>query len=154
MTIKIEKYWDELETFDIEVIDPRGEIFMYKDAPWVMRLRAPNSDEVAKAVRKNADESARWRQRQPQSQRDGSIPSDMSERQMYRLVQASHVEWINAPVEEGTEVDFQSDDFVEFLKDQPWYRAQWERAWINRKNSTRLKVGQPKKNSSSGAKRK
>lgn len=153
MTIKIKKHWEDLETFEAPVIDKRGDVFEYNGEPWVMILRPPHADQVKEAVRKNAAEASSWRERQPASLRNSELPDTMSERHMVRIIQASHVGWKNAPVEDGSSaVDFSGDDFAEFLKEEPWYVAQWQKVWTNAKNSTRLKGGQPKKTSSNGAK--
>lgn len=154
MSINIIKHWEDVETFDVPVIDKRGDIFVYNGEPWVMTLCPPDADDVKRALRKNADESASLRARRQASERNNPLPDEMSERHIIRIIQATHIAWKNAPIENAEAVDFKGDEFAQFLKDEPWYVNQWQNAWTDRKNFTRLKDDQPKKNSSNGAKSK
>lgn len=137
MSLKIVKHWEDLETFEVGVLDKLGEPFMWEGAEWKMTLRPPESDKVKEAVRKNADEASRWRARQPNAMKNAEIPEEMASRHFLRICAASHVAWTNPPIEGGASPDFDSDVFLDFLKEEPWYVVQWGKAWADVKNSTR-----------------
>lgn len=151
MSIKIEKHWEDLDTFEIEVLDKFGDVFMYKGKPWIMTLASPSSDRIANVMRKNGEEARLWRDRQPASRKNDPLPDTMQERHSYAIIAASHVKWENAPTTQ--DVDFASDNFKDFLKEEVWYFNQWQKAWTDVKNSAR-RTDPPSKSSSTGAKSK
>lgn len=151
MSIKIEKHWEDLDTFEIEVLDRFGDVFTYQGLPWTMTLASPTSDKIANVMRKNAEEARLWRSRQPKTERDAQLPDKMQERHSYDLIAASHVAWNNPPTDD--KVDFTSQDFRDFVKENPWYFNQWQKAWVDVKNSAR-RIEAPTKTSSTGSKSK
>lgn len=155
MPIKIKKHWEDLDTFEVEVIDALGDVFMFNGKPWKMVLRSPGSERVQEVVKKNAADEAAWRSRQPASRRVDPLPEKMALRHSHRLIGAAHSAWINPPIEGDDKVDFDGEEFFAFLEEEPWYFAQWQRAWLDVKNSKRpTESGRPKTTSSSGAKSK
>lgn len=155
MAIKVIQHWEDLDQFEVDVLDKFGNPFIHNDKQWRMVLRPASSDQVQAAIKQNAAEDSNWRARLPKAQRDqADIPEEMALRHGRRLIAASHIAWIDPAIEGDETVDFSSQDFADFLEGHPWYVGQWQRAWLDIKNSTRLKGEQPKKTSSTGAKNK
>lgn len=153
MPLKIKKHWENLDSFTCDVLDKFGEPFAHGGKQWKMVLRAPSSDKVQAALKENAAEEAAWRMRQPPAKKQAPLPTEMSVAQLQRLIAASHVKWIDAPLEDEADVDFESEDFITFLEEEPWYLSQWQSAWLDAKNSARLLTKEkPKKTSSTGVK--
>lgn len=148
--IEIEKHWEDLETFEVDVLDKFGEPFIHKGKQWRMTLRPPESEKVKEAVRKNADEASRWRSRQPAANKNADLPEEMAAKHFHKICAASHVAWTDPPTKDGASPDFDSPDFLSFLQSETWYVLQWGKAWADVKNSTR--PVEPKASSSSGRK--
>lgn len=150
MSIRLKRRYEELETATIDVIDKYGEVFEFEGATWQMVVYRPDSDTIKNLLTRQADEASRWRARQPASKRDGALPSEMNRRHSREICAAAHKAWINAAIETDGPVDFQSDDFAEFLEAEPWYFIQWQKAWTDLTNFRKPMETGPKPTSSAG----
>lgn len=157
--------WKNLDTFDLEMIDPEGNsITDHAGRPFIVTLLNPRAETMREIYRKHEEEFARFKARLPMSQRQNAErPKDMVKRQANEIVQAAHVAWKNAPVykddgepSDATQIndpDFMSEAFAEFMEAEDIYTVQITRALNDQKNfMEKATETAPRKNSSPSAK--
>ena len=144
-TFKLNLGYEELDAFDLEILDHRKEVVTMGGGPFVVRLYSPKSDKIKAVYRRQADEFSRWLERFPVHQRDDlNKPDDMAKRHGFEVLQAAHASWQNPPLFDDSgnllpadSLQFDSSDFLKFLEDNEAYSAQVMRGLASEKNYQR-----------------
>lgn len=154
--------WKDLDTMDLEILNPDYTVVEDGGGPFVVTLRNPRSEHMRNLYRKQEEEFSNFKARLPQNARaTAQKPKDMNERHGRQILQAAHVRWQNPPVYDDAgnqmvDVDFMGEDFAAFLEENDIYTVQVTQALSNANQNFTQKVTEkaPTTNSSPSAKSK